>query len=137
MFPLVVAEPLWIFGNLIGLWFFWRLWRSGDRSEKSFWYAAAILITLWTTPHAILYDLSLLLIPAILLWQVRSTWHNTLLELYIVGWIAYMFSTPLTAGQIAILPIAIQISVIFFVWAVIRLYRLEVSEERDQSLTNQ
>ncbi len=125
LLPSVLSEPLWIIGNLIGLFFFWQLWSRGYADgDKKFWFAAAILLTLWTTPHAILYDMSLLLIPAVLLWQARPDWHNQLLAVFMWGWLAYMFSTPLTGAQLAIAPIAVQISVIFFIWAVYTVYQL-------------
>lgn len=126
LFPSAVADGLWIIGNLIGIYFFWSLWRSAGGTEtkesKSFWFAAAVLLTLWTTPHAMVYDWTLLLIPALLLWQARPQWHNQLLRLLIWGWLAYMFSTPLTAGQLAISPVAVQVSVIFFAFAVWSLF---------------
>ncbi len=133
LLPAALSEPLWIIGNLAGLFFFWRLWsQSQDRSDKPFWYAAATLLTLWTTPHAILYDLTLLLIPAVLLWHARPDWHNQLLAIYIWGWVAYMFSTPFTGAQLAFAPVAVQISVIFFVWCVYTVYQLAVQENSPQ-----
>ena len=125
LLPATAADILWIGFSLVGVWFFWRSYQQveWDVEQQPFWFAAAVLLTLWTTPHAMIYDWSLLLIPAILLWQVRPEWHQLLRRIFIWGWLAYMFSGPLTAGQLAILPVAVQISVIFYAWALWSLYQ--------------
>ena len=132
LLPATVADILWIVGNLFGIYCFWRLWQAAGQAEtqndKPYWFAAAVLLTLWTTPHAMIYDWSLLLIPAVLLWHARPQWHNQLLRLFIWGWLAYMFSTALTAGMLAISTIAVQVSVIFFAFACWSLFTLSKTE---------
>ncbi len=130
LFPSLVADGLWLFGNLMALWLFWRLWRGGNHDvegvrleARPFWFAWAILITLWTTPHAMVYDWSLLLIPAVLLWEWDGGFRPLLRRLMIVGWLVYLISGPLTAGQLAILPVAVQISPLFFAWALWSLWQ--------------
>jgi hypothetical protein len=58
-----------------------------------------------------IYDWSILLIPAILFWQalpqLRALWK----PLFALIWIATFLSGPLTLGQLIVLPVAIQISV--------------------------
>jgi hypothetical protein len=122
LLPSTVADLFWIGSSLTGAWVFWRVWKreEGSAGQRPFWFANAILLTLWVTwvtPHAMIYDWSLLLIPAVLLWQVRPAWRSMLRRLFVWGWLAYLVSGPLTAGQLAVFPVAIQISVIFYAWA--------------------
>ncbi|MFK7801282.1 MAG: glycosyltransferase family 87 protein [Anaerolineae bacterium] len=126
LLPATVADVLWVGSSLFGVWLFWRLWQREENhvEQQSFWFAGAILLTLWTTPHAMIYDWTLLLLPAVLLWQARPDWHTLLRRLFIAGWIAYLLSGPLTAGQLAISPVAVQVSVIFYAWALWSLIKM-------------
>jgi len=73
--------------------------------------AAAVALTLWLTPHAMIYDWSLLLIPAVLLWQelpgLRARWPL----LFAAVWLATLVGSSLSAVQLRALPIAVQVSV--------------------------
>lgn len=62
-------------------------------------------------PHAMVYDWSILVIPAILFWQALPQLKPLLKTMYALIWIAMFLSTPLTLLQLQTLPIAIQISV--------------------------
>ena len=124
-----IADPLWLIVALAGVGGFIYLWRNhgataDQKIDHAFWFAAAVLLTLWATPHALVYDWTLLLIPAILLWQARPDWHDQLASLYIWGWITYAISLPITLAQQAVLPIAVQLSVVFLALALYALVRL-------------
>ncbi|MCX6032329.1 MAG: glycosyltransferase family 87 protein [Chloroflexi bacterium] len=93
--------------GMTGFVFFWR--RHRVRSDLTF--AAATCITLWITPHAMIYDWTLLLIPAVLLWQAAPEQRDRWTALYAPLWLVSFVSGPLTRGQLAVLPIAVQISV--------------------------
>lgn len=138
--------PLW---NLHTVWGFWRLllprWHSwadalywlvaavGVAGFVSFWrrfraqqellFAGAICLTLWVTPHAMIYDWTLLLIPAVLLWQhvpeLRAEWKG----LYALIWISTFVSGPLTHFQLRWLPCSLQVSVPVFLAVVCLAYR--------------
>jgi len=117
-----VADPLWLVAAVAGIAVFISRWRSGvgmsdGDIDQPFWFAAAVLLTMWATPHALIYDWTMLLIPAVLLWQARPSWRPQLTGLYIIGWLAYAVSLPLTLAQQAVLPIALQVSVIFLAFA--------------------
>src|SRR4030042_4463355 len=47
--------------GIVAYIFFWR----GNRKEPDLLFAGAICLTIWITPHAMIYDWSILLIPAI------------------------------------------------------------------------
>jgi len=146
--------PLW---NLHTVWGFWRLllpqrhtWAdalywlftaAGVLGFVSFWrrfrarpallFAGAICLTLLITPHAMIYDWTLLLIPAVLLWQQAPELRGDWKALYALIWIATFVSGPLTHFQLRWLPFAVQISVPVFQLVVCLAYRsLEAFECR-------
>ncbi len=95
--------------------YFWR----AQRGNKSVLYAGAICLTIWITPHAMIYDWSILLIPAFLIWQgmkdLRPLWKS----LFALIWIATFLSGPLTVMQLRVLPVAIQISMPIFLLVIL------------------
>lgn len=72
-----------------------------------------------------IYELSLLIIPAVLLWEhspnLRYRWRG----LFAGVWLALLFSGPLTYLQLSVLqlPLALQISVPIWGMAFYRAYR--------------
>ncbi len=101
--------------GVIGFIYFWR----SQRLNKSILFAGAICLTIWITPHAMIYDWSILLIPAILIWQevaeLKSLWKS----LFALIWVGTFLSGALTVLQLKVLPIAIQISIPIFLFTVI------------------
>jgi hypothetical protein len=112
-----LAEGLSLLLSAIGVIAYFLYWRA-NRTEPELLFAGAICLTIWITPHAMIYDWSILLIPAILLWQKRPGLRPLWKPLYVLIWIATFLSGPLTFGQLKILPFAIQISlpILFFVY---------------------
>jgi alpha-1,2-mannosyltransferase len=104
------VEILALILSLTGIVGFILFWRWHTRYKKLI-FAAAILLTIWITPHAMIYDWTILLIPAILLWQefaqIKPFWKS----LFALTWVATFISGPFTLMQLKIFPIAIQISV--------------------------
>ncbi len=104
------ADALTALFSLAGVLVFLRLWRR-LRLQAALLFAAAIALTLWLTPHAMIYDWSLLLIPAVLLWQqlpgLRERWQL----LFAAVWLATLVGSSLTAMQLRALPVAVQVSV--------------------------
>jgi hypothetical protein len=86
---------------------FW--WRIRDSKPQS--YALAVLSTLWLTPYAMLYDWSILLLPAALLWRERPDLRSRWLLLFALIWLAAIVSEPLVQGQLYVSPVALQLSV--------------------------
>ena len=86
------------------------VWRR-FREDVSIAFAVAVLLTLWISPYAMIYDWSILLIPATLLWRhvpaERPRWR----VLFAALWLVSFVSGPLVRGQEKVLPFAVQISV--------------------------
>ena len=56
---------------------YWHIWHTSctgvkNRGEISLLFAGAVCLTIWITPHAMIYDWSILIIPAIIFWQKLS-----------------------------------------------------------------
>jgi alpha-1,2-mannosyltransferase len=100
--------------GIVAYIFFWRV----HRKESELLFAGAICLTVWITPHAMIYDWSILLIPAILLWEAYPELQNLWKPLFALVWIATFLSGALTYAQLKILPIAIQLSlpILFLVY---------------------
>jgi alpha-1,2-mannosyltransferase len=86
-------------------------------------FASSIYLTIWITPHAMIYDWSILLIPAILLWQTYPQLQYFWTPAFSLIWIATFLSGPLTVLQLKILPIAIQISIPVIAWVYLAIYQ--------------
>ncbi|MFZ6027522.1 MAG: glycosyltransferase family 87 protein [Chloroflexota bacterium] len=105
-----LADGLTILLTIFGIWTFYRLWKN-LRTEYDILFGAAICLTLWITPHAMIYDWAILLIPAVLLWRRRPGLRRLLRPLFAFLWLAAFLSSALTAVQLRFLPLAVQISI--------------------------
>lgn len=109
--------PLAILSATMGIvWFVW-VWRT-CRNHLPSAFGATVVLTLWVSPHAMVYEWALLVIPAILWWEsskneLRPRW--TILFVF-VGILA-LVGPPLSQAQLAVWPYAIHVSVIGFGWA--------------------
>jgi alpha-1,2-mannosyltransferase len=109
----VLPHILYLLCTALGLWVFIRFWRN-NRDRKEILFGAAICLNLWITPHVMVYDWSLLLIPAVILWEQMTREHPRLIKIYAFLWAAVYLSGPLTAAQLMLLPFSIQISLPIF-----------------------
>lgn len=94
----------------IGVFYFAQLLRN-KRVEPPLFFGAAVVLTFWLTPHAMTYDLALLLIPAILFWEHMPEAREELRPLYALFWLATFLTVPLTLGQLQVMNFAVQISI--------------------------
>ncbi len=106
----MLSESLSLLLSAIGIGAFIYFWNR-KRGDKDLLFAAAICLTIWITPHAMSYDWSILVIPAIILWQSVPRLRSFFKVMFALIWVATFLSTPLTVGQLRILPVAVQISV--------------------------
>lgn len=60
------ATALWLLTVALGLWGFVRVWRA-NRGDGPVLFAAALLLTLWATPHAMIYEWAVIAVPWVLL----------------------------------------------------------------------
>jgi len=105
-----LAEGLTLIFSMVGILAFFFFWQN-NRKEFGLLFAGAVCLTIWITPHAMIYDWSILIIPAIILWQALHQFKPFLKTMFALVWIATFISTPLTLAQLKILPIGIQISI--------------------------
>jgi alpha-1,2-mannosyltransferase len=124
LFPgrITFAEIVSVLLSLIGLGFYIRyIINSCNRPAAC--YAAAISITIFITPHAMIYDWALLLIPAILLWQEFPALKQYWKVIFGILWLVTLLSGPLTYLQLQVFPIALQISVPLYLFLLMNGYR--------------
>jgi hypothetical protein len=70
-----------------------------------------------------IYDWSILLIPAILFWQAYPKLRHFWTPAFCLIWIATFLSGPLTVLQLKILPVAVQISIPVIAWVYFAIYQ--------------
>jgi len=117
-----LADGLTLLVSAIGVVGFIRFWRR-HRDQQALRFAAAICLTLWVTPHAMIYDWVVLLIPAVLLWQQKRQLREVWKPLYASVWLVGLLSGLLTILQLKVLPFAVQISVPVLLLAMYLAYR--------------
>jgi len=126
-----LAEGLSMLFSIAGVVAYIYFWRV-NRNKPDLLFAVAICLTIWITPHAMIYDWSILLIPAILFWQALPRLRTLWKPLIALMWIATFLSGPLTYLQLKYLPIAVQISIpalIFSLYVYIKSIMYGPSEE--------
>lgn len=111
-----VGNVFGIAGMAVGVVWFALLWRR-QRGDDAVCFAAAAFVTLWASPHAMLYEWSLVLIPAILLWtrvpEGRPAWRVS----FAVGWLALTAGTPLAKLMFDACGFAILVAVPVLAWS--------------------
>jgi hypothetical protein len=116
-----VSELLASILGVIGLFLFFRF-RRRFKDEKFLLFAAAIALTLWIAPHALVYEWALLLLPAVILWQGGYVLYEKLRPVYALMWVAAFISGPLTQLQLNLFSWAVQISTIVFAFVLAVLF---------------
>ena len=111
-----VAED--ISTNLLGIFGFFRIWKN-YREMKPIMFSAAICLTVLITPHAMIYDWVLLLIPAVLLWEYKPNLRQFLVAIYALIWIVTIISGSLTNLQLGWFSRAVQISVPVYLYLLV------------------
>lgn len=90
----------------------WRIARH-CRAGADAMFPAAIFLSLWASPHALIYEWALLVPAAIVLWERYPLQRDAWLCLFALTWIGLTISTPLSYLQTATLhlPRVLQVSV--------------------------
>ncbi len=101
------------------LWRFRRRHAADDRLV----FAAAVFTTLWGSPHTMTYEWALVVLPAVILWDVCPDRRGLWTLLFGVAWAALFVSTPLTKGQLQLAGVAVQVSVPVLAWVALRAER--------------
>lgn len=127
-----LAEGLSILLSIAGIVAYIFFWRA-NRKKSGLLFAGAICLTIWITPHAMIYDWSILLIPAILFWQARPGLQQLWKPLFAIIWIATFISGPLIIGQLKILPFAIQVSIPILLLVLLMTFKSLMTHPRYES----
>ena len=117
-----MSEALALLSTGTGIVVFILFWRK-MRGEPALLFAGAICLTLWVTPHAMIYDWTILLIPAVLFWEKRPDCRGLWKVLFALIWAATFLSGPLTLGQLKVLPFAVQVSIPVLMFALYNAYQ--------------
>lgn len=91
----------------------WR--RVGDRTEVLF--PLAVFLSLWASPHALIYEWTLTLAAAVVLWERLPQRRDVWLCLFATAWVVLAVSTVLAKVQIDLgSPVAVQLSIPVLGW---------------------
>lgn len=94
-----LATALWLLSAALGVWGFVRIWRA-RRDDVAALFGASVLLMLWVSPHTMVYEWAMAVVPAVLWWlhlpRLRPAW----LVLFAVGWVALFISTDFSRAQV-------------------------------------
>lgn len=105
-----LAAGLHLLCALAGIGLFLAHWR-GLRQDLALGYGAALCLTIWITPYVMVYDWTILLIPALLFWHHRPEARPYLESAFAVMWAGMFLSSALTFAQWTLFGRALQISI--------------------------
>jgi len=105
-----VVYGLTIAAALGGMLWFWLFWRD-HRTDLTGLFSLSVVLSLWMSPRAVVYDWTLLLIPAVILATQRMDLKDTWLGLGGLVALAATISVQLTQTQLNSLGWAVQIAV--------------------------
>lgn len=76
-------------------------------------FPVAVFLTLWASPHALIYEWALLLAAGVVLWERFPASRGVWLCLFALAWAGLLVSTPLALVQIRYLqlPVVLQVSI--------------------------
>jgi hypothetical protein len=138
--PLPTA--LWLATAGLGLWGFVRVWRR-QRDNLPAVFGASVLLMLWASPHTMVYEWSLAVVPAVLWWTHLPRYRDAWLVLFAVGWVALFVGTDFGRVQDWLMrkklgmdpPVIFQVSVPLLAWVGWRAVRLLGSLPEDDKVT--
>ncbi len=114
-----VADSLYLLCAGLGTLGFFRFW-SRHRTDRDMVFAGAVCVTILASPYNFIYDWTILLLPAALIWKRQPPgWR----ESFAVVWLATFCSRFLTGVQLSVLPFAVQVCVPALAFAAIRAVR--------------
>jgi hypothetical protein len=87
----------------------WRVSRATGARVASM-FPVAVFLSLWVSPHALIYEWTLLAAACIVLWKEHPAKRDAWLCLFALGWVALAVSTPLAYLQ-RHLPVTVQVGV--------------------------
>lgn len=85
--------------SLVGIVGAWRV-RCASGAPVAVMFPVAVFLSLWASPHALVYEWALLVAPAVVLWETRPTSRDVWLCLFAMAWAALAVTTALARVQI-------------------------------------
>jgi hypothetical protein len=95
-----VYWPLAAACSLAGVLLAWRLARRTGAPVAGM-FPAAVFLSLWASPHALVYEWALLVAAAVVLWEKFPESRDAWLCVFALAWLALAVSVPLAKNQIA------------------------------------
>lgn len=135
-----LAIVLWVVSALAGAALFARLWWK-CRDDLEVMFGASVLLMLWATPHAMIYEWTAAVVPAVLWWANFPRLRPALLVLYAITWVALFVSTDVGRAQewverhvfkfetVCVFQLSVPV-VAWVCWKAYRLFVTEVGSER-------
>jgi hypothetical protein len=74
-------------------------------------FPVAVFLSLWASPHALIYEWALVIAACVVLWEEFPERRDAWLCLFALAWIGLTISTPIALFQIKHLPFAVQVGV--------------------------
>jgi hypothetical protein len=101
----------------------WLQRRTGGPTDVMF--PAAVFLSLWVSPHTLIYEWALLIAAAVVLWERFPARRDTWLPLFTLAWLALTISTTATLVQVRYLhlPAQLQVSIPVLGYVGFRVFR--------------
>lgn len=105
-----IARVLYLICAVLGSIYFFKIWKK-HKENRSITFSITMIWLVWCIPYIMVYDWTLLLIPAILFWTKDGSRKPVWKVLFAIFWIAALLSSPLTYLQLKAIPFALQLAI--------------------------
>lgn len=106
-----VYWPLAVACSFVGIAVAWRV-KQKTGAPVAVMFPVAVYLSLWASPHALVYEWALLLSAAVVLWERFPASRDVWLCLFALTWVALAVSTPLARmQQMSGWPVVLQVGV--------------------------
>lgn len=106
-----VYLPLAVLCSLAGVVTAWRV-KQRTGAPVAAMFPVAVFLSLWASPHALIYEWALLVAAAVVLWEQFPNSRDVWLCLFALVWVVLAITTPLAKSQIAAeWTVAVQLAV--------------------------
>lgn len=126
---------LYLFCIILGFILYLSVWRKYSHDQPII-FAWTLIWMVWSMPYISMYDWTILVIPAILLWKYLSNYSICLKPLYAFLWILSFISNSLTFIQLEYWESALQISIPALLITIIGLQKILIKRKKELEKTN-
>ena len=89
-----IGSNLGLTCSIAAVIFFICFWRK-QKDNLPFMFAGAVYVTLWASPHTMIYEWTLAVIPAVLLWDRAKSKRDDWIIVFSIAWVVLFISTPI------------------------------------------